>query len=157
MYHKCPHDVLSLTELVGKNWLKFDSPSYITLKQIVCDKRFLNDLEHFKKFKHSGNLESFHALLNKYSSKQLFFSYDAMVARTQIAVLDHNSGLNRNQAVTKEGRLRNKSQWSKVTEQHVPRRNEKRSIAKKDNPGTEALLLNRQTRFLSKECSPLQL
>ena len=33
----------------------------------------------------------------------------------------------------------------------------KRSIAKKDNPGTEALLLNRQTRFLSKECSPLQL
>ena len=59
-----------------------------------------------------------------------------MVARTQIAVLDHNSGLNRNQAVTKEGRLRHKSQWSKVTEQHVP----KKIMGRKDKGYIEEIL-----------------
>ena len=100
-----------------------------------------------------------------------------MVARNQIAVLDHNSGLERDQAKTKDGKMRHKSQWSKVSDWHVPKKimdkkgrkcveeiineitlgnreqwsyksTKKRSIAKCENPGTEKLLENKQTRFV---------
>ena len=78
------------------------------------------------------------------------------MARTQIAVLDH-SGLNRKQAVTKQGTPRYKAQWSKVTIMEPQEKTyieeilveirsgergkwkyegtKKKSIAKKDRPG----------------------
>ena len=122
VYHKCIHADLSITDVLSKNWLQINSPPYLALKQIVCDKKLLNVLGYFTKFKHSGNLESYHSLNNKYCPKRIFFTYDAMVARNQIAVLDHNSGLDRDQAKTKDGKLRHKSQWSKVTDRHVPKK-----------------------------------
>lgn len=45
----------------------------------------------------------------------LHFSYAGMVARSQLAVLDHNSGLLSGQAQTKAGNLRYKHQFSKVS------------------------------------------
>ena len=41
------------------------------------------------------------------------------LARTQLAVLDHNSGINRNQATTKIGTPHVKQQYSKVSDQWV--------------------------------------
>ena len=75
------------------------------------------------------------------------------------------------------GKLRHKSQWSEVTDRHVPKKimdkkerkyveeiineirlgnreqwsyksTKKRSIAKCENPGTEKLLEDKQTRFV---------
>ena len=42
-----------------------------------------------------------------------------MVARSQLAVMDFNSGVNSNQATTKSGELRYKQSFSKVTQSWV--------------------------------------
>ena len=42
-----------------------------------------------------------------------------MIARQQLTVLDHNNSVGRDQAVTRSGELRGKSQYSKVTKQWV--------------------------------------
>ena len=50
-------------------------------------------------FHHTGQLEVFHSMMLKYVPKRQHFSYQGMVARTQLAALDHNYNLNRSQAV----------------------------------------------------------
>ena len=62
------------------------------LKQVVMDKRLLNDLDLLSKFIHTGALEVYHLLCNKYSPKRKHFGYKGMVARTQLTAWDHNSG-----------------------------------------------------------------
>ena len=69
----------------------------------------------------SGNIEVYHGLLCKYCPR-LSFSYEGMYARTQLAVLDHNCGINRKQAITKSTQLRNKSQYTKTIGQWVPKK-----------------------------------
>lgn len=39
----------------------------------------------------------------KYVPKRLHFGYDSMRARTQLAIMDHNENVGRQQATTKEG------------------------------------------------------
>ncbi|KAK2878355.1 hypothetical protein QQF64_011616 [Cirrhinus molitorella] len=38
----------------------------------------------------TGELEVFHSVQLKYSSKNLHFHYTSMVAKTQLAIFDHN-------------------------------------------------------------------
>lgn len=52
----------------------------------------------------TGSLEVFHSSMLKYTQKRLHFSYDAMLARTQLAVMDHNANIGKEQAKTKEGK-----------------------------------------------------
>lgn len=63
-------------------------------------------------FHHTGNLEVYHSLLLKYAPKRQHFSYKGMVARTQLAVIDHNCNTGRRQATvingTKQGEKRYK-------------------------------------------------
>ena len=61
-------------------------------------------------------LEIYHSLYNKYCPKRLHFSYNGMIARPQLAVLDFNSGVGPQQAVIKAGNLRYKQQFSHVTQ-----------------------------------------
>lgn len=72
----------------------------------VLDKKLLNDLPYLTEFSHTGNLEVYHALLNKYCPKNRHFSYTGMVCRCQLAALDHNAGASLQQAVTKNGQRR---------------------------------------------------
>ena len=55
----------------------------------------------------------------KYCTKRLSFSYKGLYARTQLAVLDHNSGIARKQATKKDGTPRVKTQFTKITDQWV--------------------------------------
>ena len=89
MYTSCAHHVLSDREHCAYKW----SPAYNALKSVVLDTRLLNDIPQLTQFKHTGNLEVFHSLLGKYCPERLHFSYEGMYARTQLAVLDHNSGV----------------------------------------------------------------
>ena len=99
-----------------------------------------------------------------------------MLARTQIAVFDHNCSIEREQSTTKAGKLRYKMHYSKVTDQCVfkkimepkektyikeiideikygDKRNwkyvetRKKTIAKINNPGKDVLLKNLKTRY----------
>ena len=53
----------------------------------------------------TGSLEVFHSVMLKYAEKRLHFNYDSMRARTQLAVIDHNSNLGRPLATTQQGMI----------------------------------------------------
>ena len=71
-YHRYAHGPSSVHQ--RKKWTLKESPAYKVLKSIVLDKRTIDDLSYLTQFKHSGELEVFHALLNVKTA----FSYDGM-------------------------------------------------------------------------------
>lgn len=121
-YTSCAHGPLTERDCVAKKWLTSGSMAYAALEKIVLDGNMIKDLPNLVNFKHSGSIEVYHNLLLKYCPKRLSFSYKGMHARTQLAILDHNSGLNRKQVVTKDNELRFKTQYSKSTGQWVAKK-----------------------------------
>ena len=85
-------------------WLKEGTPAYFALKSVVRDTTLLNDLKHLTKFNHTGQFEVYYTLHNKYCLKQLHFSWNDMAARTELAILDHNSGTERAYVHAKDGK-----------------------------------------------------
>ena len=73
------------------------------MEEIVTNKKLLKDLEKLTEFHHTGELESYHSVMTKYVPKREHFSYNGMVARTQLAILDHNANVGRKQAEIKKG------------------------------------------------------
>ena len=119
LYKECEHPLLTKQQQRLKKWLSIDSPGYKALEKVISDRYLIADLSYMVDFKHTGSLEVYHALYNKYCPKRLHFSYGGMVARSQLAVLDFNGGIESGQATTKSGTLRYKQQYSKVTESWV--------------------------------------
>ena len=66
-------------------------------------KKLLRDLGKLTEFHHTGGLQSYHSLMTKYVPKREHFCYNGMVARTQLAILDHNANVNKSQAEVKQG------------------------------------------------------
>ena len=102
-----------------KAWLKELSLAYAALRKFSKDKWLLNDLKYLTDFNHTGTLEVYHSIYNKYSPKRLQFSYSGVIARAQLAVLDFNSGVGLEQSKNKQGDLRYKHQFSKITQSWV--------------------------------------
>ena len=86
---------------------------------MVENKNILTDIKYLSKFCHTGNLEVFHSVLDKYFPKRLHFTLEGMIARTQLAVLDYNCGSNNTQATTKDGERRYKHIFSKMAQNWV--------------------------------------
>lgn len=122
VFTECLHDKLTLDQMKTKPWLKESSFAYADLQRIVSDKNLISDLKHLTHFNHTGTLEVYHSLYNKYSPKRLHFSYPGMIARAQLAVLDFNSGVGLDHATNKQGVLRYKHQFSKVTQSWVAKK-----------------------------------
>ena len=114
-FGKCEHNELSLEESQRKQWLRKCSPAHDALKSVVLNKKLLKDLDKLTDFSHTGNLEVYHALLTKYCPKRQHFSYKGMLARTQLAALDHNHNTGRRQATTSSGEVRYKVVFPKPT------------------------------------------
>ena len=93
--------------------------SYLRLKEIVNSSRLIKDLKYLCDFNRTGTLEIYHSLYNKYCPKWSSFSYEGMVARSQLAVMDHNSSIGLKQDETKKGEKRFKLSFSKVTQTWV--------------------------------------
>ena len=87
LYNCCPHDPISATARRKTKWLKEGSPAHEALKQVVMEKRLLKDLDLLSKFNHTGALEVYHSLYNKYMPKRQHFGYKGMVGRSQLAAL----------------------------------------------------------------------
>jgi len=113
-FKKCLH-----SDIVDRNWLIPGSPTHNKLSAIIKNKRLLNDMIYFTKFKHTGNLEVFHSLLLKYCPKRLHFTKSGMIARTQLAVMHFNGIISNKQAITKDGVPRYKYQYSRITQSMV--------------------------------------
>ena len=59
-------------------------------------------------FTHTGLIESFNALNNKYANKNYFYPPSGMFTRAALTALDWNSNLKRNQARSETGSLQYK-------------------------------------------------
>ncbi|XP_070545993.1 uncharacterized protein [Ptychodera flava] len=104
-FHACEHEPISEGNRKEISWLRVGSPPHDALRKVVNDKKLLKDLEHITLFCHTGELEVYHSLLLKYTPKRQHFSHEGMVCRTQLAVIDHNYHVAREQATTKSGSL----------------------------------------------------
>ncbi|XP_070548761.1 uncharacterized protein [Ptychodera flava] len=102
-FHGCAHPPLERDDEKAIKWLKIGEPSHDVLKEVVFDKKIQAAAEKLSEFCHTGSLESFHALLTKYCPKRQHFSYKGMVARAQLAALDHNANSGRNHASITNG------------------------------------------------------
>ena len=97
---------MSIREKKSITWLKKGSPSLVALEEVVTSQKLLKHLAKLKEFHHTGQLESYHSLMTKYVPhvpKREHFSYNGMVARTQLAILDHNANTTRSQEEVKKG------------------------------------------------------
>ena len=98
---KCGHAAISLKDQKSIIWLESGSPAHVALEEIVMNKKLLRDLGKLTEFHHTGKLESYHSLMAKYVPEREHFCYNGMVARTQLAILDHNANVNKSQAEVK--------------------------------------------------------
>ena len=114
-FHKCEHGPLEKE----RQWLKTGSPAFLAVTSVVENKNTLRDLNYLTKFCHTGNLEVYHSVINKYCPKRLHFSLFGMIARTQLAVLDFNSGSDTKHATKKDGTLRYKQVFCRITQNWV--------------------------------------
>ena len=89
-FNCCAYARISKKEERSIEWLKPTSDAFKPLKLIVFNKGTLNDLKHFTKFLHTGTLEVYHSLYNKWMPKSHHFSYNGIIARSQLAALDFN-------------------------------------------------------------------
>ena len=94
--------------------LREGSPAYTAYESVVKDKFLLSDLEYLTEFSHTGELEVYHSPYNKYSPKRLHFGLSGMIARSELAIMDHNSGADCEQAKTQGDKDRHKVTFSKV-------------------------------------------
>ena len=101
-------------ERAAKPFLKTRSAAFTTLERVVKENSLINDLKYLINFNHTGTLEVYHSLYNKYCPKRLHFSYKGMMARSQLAVLDFNAGVGLKQAETKLGNLDLSSSFQKL-------------------------------------------
>ncbi|XP_065129116.2 uncharacterized protein [Paramisgurnus dabryanus] len=119
---RCLHPDLNPDQQRRKRWIIKESRAYHTLEKIVLDKGILKDLQQMSLFKHTGKLEVFHSMLLKYCPKNLHFHYSSMFARTQLAIMDHNENVNRQQATTASGVQRYNVVFPKHSKQWVAKK-----------------------------------
>ena len=91
--------------------MDFDSPACQALSRIVNDKTILNDMKYLTEFRHS--------LLLKYCTKRLHFSMAGMIARSELAIMDFNSGVHCEEATRKDGQLKYKLQFTRISQSWV--------------------------------------
>ena len=103
IYHKCPHPPIPRDEARKKRWLRPGSAAHDALREVVFDKKLLKDIQLLSLCCHTGNLEVYHSVQTRYIPKRQHFSYKGMVARTQLAALDHNANTGRQQATVTRG------------------------------------------------------
>ena len=60
-------------QVQAKKWLSPKSDAFEALQNIVLDKKVLEDLSYLTKFCHTGVLESYHSLYNKWAPKGNIF------------------------------------------------------------------------------------
>ena len=115
LFPMCEHEPLSEEERQDIIWLEEDTAAYEELAKVVREAKLNKDLAKMTQFAHTGALEVYHSMLTKYCPKRQHFSYEGMVARTTLAVMDHNHNTGRSQAITQDGEERFKYEWSKIS------------------------------------------
>ena len=91
------------------------------------------------KFSQTGILEIFHALYNKWIPKSQHFSHLGMVTRSQLAIMDFNSGSDLPQAKTNGGQEKYNLGYSKITSKPIKIKKDKTHYFEMINRTVEVL------------------
>jgi hypothetical protein len=110
----CGHGRLSRSKERKTKWLEAGSAPHVALEEVVLNRKLLKDIAKLTEFHHTGNLEVFHSLLLKYVPKRTHFSYNGMLARTQLAVIDNNFNTGRMHATVKQGKAKGEKKYKVV-------------------------------------------
>ncbi|XP_064455590.1 uncharacterized protein LOC135366697 isoform X2 [Ornithodoros turicata] len=102
-YPSCLHG-----EIEDGDWLDPKSPAHEKLKAIVRNPRLLSDLKKVSPTTRARALESFHGVLIRFAPESVSFSPEAMLARTQLAMLHWNENTDSCRAVAPSGHPRHK-------------------------------------------------
>ncbi|XP_056413509.1 uncharacterized protein LOC130356268 [Hyla sarda] len=100
-YEHCQHDHIPEAVCKCRKWLSKGGKAYASLKTIVLNKKLQQDLRHVSNFCNSAELEVYHGAMSKFRPKSDPFFIEDLVARTQLAMLDHNNNVYRVQAVVR--------------------------------------------------------
>ena len=123
IYHQCSHLPIPPHVARTRCWLRPGSPAHDALKDVVLNKKLLKDIHKLTLCCHTGSLEVFHSVQTNYVPKRQHFSYEGMVARTELAALNHNANTGREQARSSkgenEGELKYKIVFPKRTKEWV--------------------------------------
>jgi len=97
IYKRCSHSPYSTDETRRKAWLKMGSPLHDVLKKVVLEKQLVKDFSKMNLQIYTTYLEVFHAVKIRYLPKSIYFNIEKMIAGTQLAALDHNHNVGREQ------------------------------------------------------------
>ncbi|CAG0904967.1 unnamed protein product, partial [Cyprideis torosa] len=97
----CDHPKRSRTHDNTK-YIPKDSPILKDLENIISRPALLKQLEKAKEFYFTSYLESFHSLLLKYCDERHHYQYGGIISRLQLAFMDHNENIGRQQKKTNE-------------------------------------------------------
>ena len=112
-FHQCANPMSS--DHVQRKWLNPTSDSFKALQEILFSSKLLSDLKHLSRFSHTVLLEVYHSLYNKWLPKCHHFSYEGMIARSQLAAVYFNLGCGLGEANKFSGELRYNVSFSKYT------------------------------------------
>ena len=132
-FHRCSHDKLSPDDRRETDWLKPGSAAVEALNSVIFDKYFLKALPQLSHFCHTGELESYHSMMLKYTPKRQHFPYAGMKARTMLAALDWNSK-EREALLDDEGNVKESVVYSKRRKAWVKKIRYKKSEMKHTYP-----------------------
>ena len=119
LYHQCAHPPIPRNVARTKRWLRPGSPAHEALKEVVFDKTLVKDIQQLTLCCHTGSLEVYHSVQTKYVPKRQHFSYEGMVARTQLSALDHNANTGRQHATASKGANQGELQYKVVFPKHT--------------------------------------
>lgn len=97
IYKECEHEKLSEEAKRKKQWLVMGSSAHDQLRKIIAQDGFVKDLEKVCDQISTTLLEVFHSVKIRYLPKSIFYGYEKMIAGTQLAALDHNNNVGRDQ------------------------------------------------------------
>jgi len=86
---------------------------------VIFDKNLLKDIRLLSLCCHTGTSEVYHSVQIKYVPKRQIFSHKGMVARTQLAALDHNANTGGQQATVTRGANQSELQYKLVFPKHT--------------------------------------
>ncbi|XP_056425796.1 uncharacterized protein LOC130367402 [Hyla sarda] len=121
-YTECLHPPLTEEKKNNTKWLTPKLTPHNVLCKIVLNPIILRDIRQLSSFCHTGELEVYHSIVLKYRPKRIHFYMDSMVARTQLAAMDHNNNVGRIRAVVRKatdagepmGTVRHRYEYSKA-------------------------------------------
>lgn len=131
-HDNCDHNQLSSDEIEAKAWITEGSPAFLALKKIIYDKKLISAIEKCRHYIHTSQLESLHNVFLKYLPKRLNFWENSTNMRLQLAIIEHNTNVDRKLISKKWPAFRKSTKTIKTRNVYEPKSYEWRKVVIKE-------------------------